>query len=105
MAANKIGKISTFSNFNANWYLKLFWSEELIGNHEICIQGHFYEATIFKMAAKKIVKLSMVSDINENWYLGLFWSVELIGKDENCIQGHFHFQNGRQQNRKNFSVL
>jgi hypothetical protein len=55
----------------------------LIGNDEICIQAHFYEATIFKMAANKILKLSMVSDFNENWYLGLFWSVELIGKDEN----------------------
>jgi hypothetical protein len=30
------------------------------------IQGHFDEATIFKMAANKIVKLSMVSDFNEN---------------------------------------
>jgi hypothetical protein len=40
----------------------LFWSEELIGNDEICIQGHLYEATNFKMAANKIVKLSMVSD-------------------------------------------
>jgi hypothetical protein len=32
MAANKIDKISMFSNFNENWYLRLFWSEELIGN-------------------------------------------------------------------------
>jgi hypothetical protein len=40
---------------------------ELIGKDENCIQGHFYEATIFKMAANKIVKLSMVSDFNENW--------------------------------------
>ena len=65
----------------------LFWSEELIGNDEICIQGHLYEATFFKMAANKIVKLSMVSDFNENWYLRLFWSEELVGNDENCIQG------------------
>ena len=79
MAAEKIGKISMFSNFNENWYLGLFWSEELIGNDEICIQGHFCEATIFKMAANKIVKLSMVSDFNEHWYLGVFWSEELIG--------------------------
>jgi hypothetical protein len=49
-------------------FSRLFWSEELIGNDEICIQGHFYEATNFKMAANKIVKLSMVSDFNENWY-------------------------------------
>ena len=77
MAANKIGKISMLSDFNENWYLLLFWSEELIGNDEICIQGHFYEATIFKMAANKIVKLSMVSDFNENWYLGsiLKWGI------------------------------
>ena len=68
----------------------LFWSEELIGNDEICIQGHLYEATNFKMAANKIVKLSMVSDFNENWYLGLFWSEELVGNDEICIQGHFY---------------
>jgi hypothetical protein len=51
MAANKIGKISMFSNFNENWYLGLFWSEELIGNDENCIQGHFYDATVSKMAA------------------------------------------------------
>ena len=39
MAADKIGKISMFSNFNKNAYLGLFWSEELIGNDENCIQG------------------------------------------------------------------
>jgi hypothetical protein len=74
MAANKIGKISMFSNFNENWYLGLFWSTELVGSDAICTHGYFYEATIFKMAANKIVKLSMVSDFNENWYLGVFWS-------------------------------
>ena len=42
------------SDFNENWYLEVFWSEELVGNDEICIQGHFYEATIFKMAANQI---------------------------------------------------
>jgi hypothetical protein len=42
MAANKIEKISMFSDFNENWYLGLFWSEELIGKDENCIQGHFY---------------------------------------------------------------
>jgi hypothetical protein len=73
------------SDFNENWYLGVFWSEELVGNDAICIQGHFYEATIFKMAANKIVKLSMVSDFNENWYLGVFWSEELVGNDETCI--------------------
>jgi hypothetical protein len=93
------------SDFNENRYLGVFWSEELVGNDEICIQDHFYEDNIFKMAANKILKFSMVSDFNENWYLGLFWSVELIGKDENCIQGHFYSQNGRQQNRQNFNVL
>ena len=39
MAANKIGKISVFSKFNENWYLGLFWSEELIGNDEIAFRG------------------------------------------------------------------
>ena len=68
-----------FSHFNENWYLGLFWSEKLVGIDEICIQGHFYEATIFKMAANKIVKLSMVSDFNENWYLWVVWSKELVG--------------------------
>ena len=48
------------SDFKDNWYLGVFWSEELVGNDEICSQFHFYEATIFKMAANKIVKLSMV---------------------------------------------
>jgi hypothetical protein len=40
MAANKIVKLSMVSDFNENWYLGLFWSEELIGNDENCIQGH-----------------------------------------------------------------
>ena len=79
MAANKIGKISMFSDFNENWYLGLFWSAELVGSDEICTHGHFYEATIFKMAVNKIVKLPMVCDFNENWYLGVFWSKELVG--------------------------
>jgi hypothetical protein len=79
MAADKIGKISMFSDFPEQWYLGLFWSEELIGNDENCIQGHFYDATASKMADNKIVKLSMVSDFNDNWYLGVFWSEELVG--------------------------
>ena len=85
MAADKIGKISMFSNFNENWYLELFRSEEMIGNDENCIQGHFYDATVSKMATNKIDKLLMVSDFNENWYLGVFWSEELVGNDETCI--------------------
>jgi hypothetical protein len=90
MAADKIGEISMFSDFNEHLYLRLFWSEELIGNDENCIQGHFYDATVSKMATNKIDKLLMVSDFNENWYLGVFWSEELIGNDEICIQGHFY---------------
>jgi hypothetical protein len=43
---NKIDKLLMVSDFNENWYLGVFWSEELVGNDEICIQGHFYEATI-----------------------------------------------------------
>ena len=74
-----VGILSMVSDFNEHWYLGVFWSEELVGNDEICIQAHFYEATIFKMAANKIVKLSMVSDFNDNWYLGVFWSEELVG--------------------------
>ena len=42
MAANKIGKISMFSDFNENWYLGLFWSEKLIGHDKNCIQGNLY---------------------------------------------------------------
>ena len=79
MTADKIGKFSMFSDFNENWYLGLFWSEELIGNDENCIQGHFYDATVSKIVANKIGKLLMVSDFNENWYLGVFWSEELVG--------------------------
>jgi hypothetical protein len=75
-----------FSYCNENWYLGLFWREELIGIDENCIRGHFYDATVSKMAANKIVKLSMVSDFNENWYIGVSWSEELDGKDEACIQ-------------------
>ena len=85
MATNKIGNISMFSDFNENWYLGLFWSEELIGNDENCFQGNFYDATVSKMAANKIDKLLMVSDFNENWYLGVFWSEELVGNDESWI--------------------
>jgi hypothetical protein len=103
MAANKIGILLMVSDFNENWYLGVFWSEELVGNDKSYVQGHFYEATVFKMAANKIIKLSMVSDFNENWYLGLFLSEKLIGNDENCIQGHFlrchSFQNDCQHNR------
>ena len=95
MAADKIGKISMFSDFNENWYLGLFWSEELIGNDENCIQGHFYEVTIFKMAANKIGKLLMVSDFNENWYLGVFWSEILVGNDETCIHMPKFWYGGR----------
>jgi hypothetical protein len=51
---------------NAIFIITNQFLKELIGNDEICIQGHFYEATNFKMAANKIVKLSMVSDFNEN---------------------------------------
>jgi hypothetical protein len=36
MAGDKIGKISMFSIFIENWYLGLFWKEELIGNDENC---------------------------------------------------------------------
>jgi hypothetical protein len=81
----KCRKLLMVSDFNAHWYLWVFWSEELVGNDAICIQGHFYEATNFKMAANKIVKLSTVSDFNENWYLGVFWSEELVGNGETCI--------------------
>ena len=73
------------SNFNENWYLEFFWSEEMIGNDDNCIHGHFYDATVSKMATNKIDKLLMVSDFNENWYLGVFWSEELVGNDETCI--------------------
>jgi hypothetical protein len=90
MAADKIGKISMFSNFTENLYLRLFWSEEIIGNDENCIQGHFYDSTVSKMAANKIDKLLIVSDFNENWYPGVFWSEKLVDNDEICIQGHFY---------------
>jgi 3-hydroxymyristoyl/3-hydroxydecanoyl-(acyl carrier protein) dehydratase len=53
MATNKIDKLLMVSDFNENLYLGVFWSEEFVSNNEICIQDHFYEATIFKMAANK----------------------------------------------------
>jgi hypothetical protein len=37
MAANKIVKLSMVSDFNENWYLGVFWSEELVSNDEPCI--------------------------------------------------------------------
>ena len=81
MAADKIGTISMFSDFNEKWYLGLFWSEEQIGNNKNCIQGHSYDATVSKMAANKIGILLMVSNFNENWYLGVSWSEKLVGND------------------------
>jgi hypothetical protein len=90
MDANKIGILLMVSDFNENWYLGVFWSEELVGNDENCIQGHFYDATVSKMAANKTGILLMVSDFNENWYLGVFWSEEFADSDEICIQGHFY---------------
>jgi hypothetical protein len=42
MAADKISKISMFSDFNEHLYLGLFWCEELIGKDKNCIQGYFY---------------------------------------------------------------
>jgi hypothetical protein len=38
MAANKIVKLSMVSDFIENWYLGVFWSEELVGNDETCIR-------------------------------------------------------------------
>ena len=55
MAAYKIGKISMLSNFNENWYLGLFWSEELIGNDENCIQGQFTILPFPKWPPKKSI--------------------------------------------------
>ena len=95
ITADKIGNVSIFSGFIENLYLGLFWSEELIGNDENCIQGHFYDATVSKMAANKIDKLLMVSDFNENWYLGVFWSEELVGNDETCIHMPEFWYGGR----------
>jgi hypothetical protein len=54
MAADKIGKITMFSDCNENWYLWLFWSEELISNDDKCIQGHFY----FQNGHDKIGKIA-----------------------------------------------
>ena len=34
---NKIVKLSMVSDFNENWNLGVFWSEELDGNDDICI--------------------------------------------------------------------
>jgi hypothetical protein len=69
-----------------NWYLGLFWSEELIGNDENCIQGHFYDATVSKMADNKIVKLSMVSDFQV--WLCLDANTEVPKRSPNQNSGH-----------------
>ena len=66
------------------------WNEELIGNDDNCIQGHFYDTTVSNMATNKIYKLSIVSDFNENVYQGIFWSEEFVGNDEICIQDNFY---------------
>jgi hypothetical protein len=95
MAADKIGQISMFSDFNENWYLGLFWSEELIGNYVNCIQGHFYDATVSKISGSKFDKLLMVSDFHQNWYLGVFWSEESVGNDEIFIHMPEFWYGGR----------
>jgi hypothetical protein len=77
MTADKIGKISMFSDFNENWYLGLFWSEELIGNDENCIQGLFYNATVSKMAANKIGKLLIVSEFYQPYLIYMPSLVEI----------------------------
>ena len=64
MVTDKIGTISMFSDFIENRYLRLYWSEELIGNDGNCIRM----AAIFKMAADKSAKfqyslISMKIDI------------------------------------------
>jgi hypothetical protein len=47
----------------------------LNGNDEICIQGHLYEATNFKMAANKIVLIFIE--------IGVHWQFD------DCIGSHF----------------
>jgi hypothetical protein len=32
-----LNPMSMVSDFNENWYLGVFWSEELVGNDETCI--------------------------------------------------------------------
>jgi hypothetical protein len=49
------------TKMNEYWYLGLFWSEELVGNDENYLQGHFYDVTISTMTGNKIDKLLMVS--------------------------------------------
>jgi hypothetical protein len=66
MTADKIGKISMFSDFNENWYLGLFWSEELIGNDENCIQGHFYDATVSNVSDKLFTEERKNNNNNNN---------------------------------------
>jgi hypothetical protein len=82
---------------------KLWKIHQNCSNKFIIIQSFFSSLLLFLKV--KIGKKSMFSDFNENWCLGLFWSEEFIGNDKNCIQGHFYFQNGRRQNRQNFSIL
>jgi hypothetical protein len=48
-------------DFNENWYLGVFWSEELVGNDEICIQAHFYDATVSKITILLAAILKMVA--------------------------------------------
>ena len=67
MAADKIGKILMFSDFNENLYLGLFWSEELIGNDENCIQGQFYDGTVSKMATQQ--DRQIVNGLRIQWTL------------------------------------
>jgi hypothetical protein len=87
MAANKIDKLLMVSDFNENRYLGVFWSEELVGNDEICIQGHFYEATIFKMAANKI---SIFIEIREQWNFADFVGGHFENKnDPECNFHHY----------------
>jgi hypothetical protein len=88
-------------HFKITLHINFHWNQRTVKfGRLICIQGHFYEATIFKMAANKIDKLSMISDFNEKWYLGLFWSEELIFIEireqwnlADFVGGHFENKN------------
>jgi hypothetical protein len=79
--------------FNENWYLWLFWSVELIGNDENCIQGHFY----FQNGRQQNRQI-----FNVLWGSTFLWSLVKIGSSvsENLF-GQAHSEKKKRNNNNN----
>ena len=88
MATDKIGKLLMVSDFNENWYLGVFWSEELVGAlnsdmgffwellclHPNTIKPSYYYSSSFFLSSTK-----SLSDT----FLGNYW-MEINETSQEC---------------------